>query len=169
MDTEIPHIFDIITEPENRLVCKTSFQLLAYFTRTHFKEGKMSLRFLDEQTKPQLLAFKIQPFSPLFEECNYQLQSLTENGLTKTLFNRGHRKVQYRNDDINDDVPPLVLNMEDLGIGFLVCLVPLTLTFVAFVCELATPLMKALVKATLDRLSFLYLIRIVAKMRLGQP
>lgn len=68
---------------------------------------------------------------------------------------------------IDDVVFALVLSMDDLKEGFLVCLIVLALSGVSFICELFAPIMKHLTKITRDLLTFLCIIRFLSNLLLG--
>lgn len=125
----------------------------------------MSLKLLGEEIASSYIAYPMKPFSPFYEEVKKNIQALLANGVlmaqANTDYNTNHFK--YQHDTINDSVPALVLSLDDLGIGFMICLIPLTLSLVVFVSELAVPRAKALAIKTRDLLTFLFVIRAVAR------
>lgn len=161
VDTNQLLYFAVVAEPENKFVLLLCEGVASVFEEKHLREGKMSLKFLDEQLRTQAIVFSIKKFSPFFEEFKNQIQMLNEAG--KFSYTTGHN-FKSQHEQIDAGVPALVLNMEDLGIGFLVCLVPMTLSVVAFVCELVVPRIQTFMR---EELIFIYLIRAVAQTRLS--
>lgn len=143
-------------------------QFVEAYERKHLRHGKISLKFLEEELRTVFVTFPVKPHSPFFEEFKDNIQRLIDAGICPKKLNGKDQVKNPRQGKLEDEVPALVLKMEDLGIGFLVCLVPLALAAVALISELATPIVKALVISARDRLTLLHLIRIVAKMRMGQ-
>lgn len=72
-----------------------------------------------------------------------------------------------QHESIDDCVPALVLNLEDLGIGFLVCMIPLALSLVAFILELVMPQKKAILIIIRDSLMLLYVRQVFADTKMG--
>lgn len=164
---DLRHPYEIFVEPENKLVQVQPLRFLSAFEQDYLREGKMSLKLLNEEIGSNYIAYPMKPFSPFYEEVKKNIQALLANGRleeqTKTKYNTNHFK--YQHDTINDSVPALVLSLDDLGIGFMICLIPLTLSLVAFVSELAVPRVKALAIKTRDLLTFLYVIRAIANLK----
>lgn len=162
-------ILDVIAEPENKLVLQSPLKFVVDVENANLRQGKMSVKLLDEDLRPLFILFPIPKFSPFYEEFKRKVQTFISSGLIDTNHDLNKKHFQYIHDAIDKDVPALVLNMEDLEVGFLVCLVPLTMAAVVFALEYPMPLMKALAISTRDRLTLFFLIRNVAKMRIGQP
>lgn len=160
--TTLQEVFGLVAESENKLFFRATFEVLADYKKTDLRDGKMSLTYIELLRQEQLL-FTMKKFSPFYDEFKWQINNFIECGHLKEY---SLDRSKNANEGINDNVPPLVLNMEDLGIGFLVCLFPLTLAVVAFICELSVPLMSALAFSMRERLTFLYLIRNVAMLQI---
>lgn len=158
------HYFDLLAEPENKLALLATAQYVIQFERISLRDGKMSVKFLDEVLRPEFVTISMPWFSPLFEEFKDKIQRLVEAGVCPDRL-AGKVISDKFGSSQNTDIPPLVLNMEDLGIGFVVCLVPLALSAVVFISEIALP--RIMATKTRDLLTFLYLIRAVAKVRFG--
>lgn len=152
----------MLVEPENKLVFLTTEGLVADIERKYLREGKMSVKYLDSELRTQSVAFSMRKFTIFFEEFKSKIQTLIETGQFKRISSGKNFKRLHEN--IDADVPPLVLNMDDLEIGFLACLVPLALSVVAFVCELAESRIRTIV---FDHFTFLYWIRAVIEIRVG--
>lgn len=155
--------FNLVTEPGNKLAYMTTTEFVKTVELMHLRDGKMSVKFLDEVLKPAFVTFSMPLFSPFFEEFKNIIQRLIEAGICPKHLDGKKDGRDYERTD--NEVPALVLNMEDLAIGFLVCLVPLGLSVVAFICELSVPKMKALTIKTRDLFTFLFLMRAVANVR----
>lgn len=159
--------FGLVTEPLNKLTLLTTTEFVSIYERKHLRDGKMSVKFLEEDLKQEFITFTIPIFSPFFEEFKDKIRRLIESGICPKMLGGKKPRVHYQAERTENEVPALVLNMEDLAIGFLVCLVPLALSVVAFICEVTAPRMKALAIKTRDLLTFLFLIRAVTKVRLS--
>lgn len=158
------HYFDLVSEPENKLTLLATAEYVTAAERVNLRDGKASVTFLDEQLRTEFVTISMPWFFPLFEEFKDKIQRLIEAGVCPD------RLVGFISPAINqfseksgNVLPALVLNMEELAIGFLVCLIPLTLGVVAFICELAVPRIKTFATQTRDMITFLFLIRAVAK------
>lgn len=163
-------LFDRVVEPKNKLVVLTTVNFVAQIQSKMVRSGVMSVKILDEELRAELILFSITKFLPFFEEFQTKIQqNIIENGHLAKMFrfykNIARLKASY--DSIDDIVPALVLNMADLEIGFLVCLIPLALSVIAFICELVAPIMKHLTKITRDLLTFLYIIRFLSNLLIG--
>lgn len=123
------------------------------------------MKFLEEQLRVEFVTFSIKRFTPFFDEFKDKIQRLVEAGICP------HRLAGTISLDLGkrseNELPALVLIMDDLRIAFLVCLVPLVLAVVAFICELLIPRLKALAIKIRDLLTFLFLIRAVKNTELN--
>lgn len=97
-----------------------------------YRSGISSLVYMkDIRNSPRV--FWIKPFSPFYETFKEKIELLISNGVVfhwwdKFLNPKGFKRIE-------DDIGPQVLTYEHLEIGFMVCLVPLSLSVVAFVFE----------------------------------
>lgn len=77
---------------------------------------------------------KFPPFNPFFEEFNGKVALMVSSGVIerwyRDFFALSHVK------RIADEIGPEVLTMEHLDIGFVVCLIPMGLSVLVFICEL---------------------------------
>lgn len=137
--------------------------IAAGFEQMHLREGKMSLKYLDDELRSQFVDFSMKKFTNWFDEFKNKIQMLIETGQLSRLFVSG-KNFKSHHEDIDAGVPALVLNMDDLSIGFFICLVSVVLSVVAFICEVAVARIHAL--AT-HELIVGFLIRAMAKMRFG--
>ena len=102
-------------------------QLLQKIHANDYRYGISSLLTLDSN---YLLAFKCFAYnmqSPFYEIFTNFTSYAFDGGL---LLWKKYRK------PLEEDPGPQILSMDHLGIGFLFCLVPLTLSIIAFICEL---------------------------------
>lgn len=164
MDLDFYKNLDLVSEPKNQLTLLTSEEFINFAERNLLRDGKMSLKVLAEELQWQFDTFPMPLFSPLFEEFKDKIQRLVEAGLCPERLAGRVVPLKFAQSR-NTDTPVMVLNIEDLGIGFLVCLVPLALSIVVFVCELAVSRISALGVKALEWVTFTYLIRAVTRIR----
>lgn len=160
------HYLELITEPENKLTFMATRELVSVFEQNYLANVRSSLNFLDETLPVSIDTFAIELYSPLFEEFKNKIRRLVEAGICPKKLN-GRTTVKDARPRSEMKQPVMVLNMDDLAIGFLICLVPMALSCVVFVCELALPKMIALATKTRDLLTLLLLMRAVASSRFG--
>lgn len=129
---ELP--FALIADPENKLVWLTTEIMPAHHERKHVKSGKMFLKYLDEELDSYLINFSMKRFHPFFDEVKLKIGTLLETG--QILWSISGQNFKSEHENIDADIPPLVLNMNDLEIGFVICLISLLISIIAFFCEL---------------------------------
>lgn len=125
------------------------------------------MMFLEEPLRHEIITFTMPLYSPFFEEFKDIVQRLIESGICPEMLGGKKYSFVYSAERTDNEVPALVLIMDDLAIRFLVCLLPLALSVVAFVCEVSVPRIKTLEITARDLLTFLFLIRAVATLRLS--
>lgn len=126
--------FDIIAEPANVGATLAAPYSLSKISNK-YRSGVSSIALLEDFlfTIPVAVAFPY--FSPLVETFNEKMHQLLAGGFI----------AQWYTDIMNpkgltikpDEIGPQVLTMDHVTIGFLFCLCPLMLGFVAFICEVA--------------------------------
>lgn len=137
-------VFQIIVEPVNKRTMQLSMDYIEMLERRYFRSGKSSLAFLDEDIRSLTITFPMLPFNPFYEEFEEKIQRLIEAGTCpKRLIGRIVASTS-ENKRFNEDVPPLVLTLDDLGIGFVACLVPLGLSIIVFVIEISASKLRQL-------------------------
>lgn len=144
-------LMNVVVEAENEKVLPATLELIAHLEKLLYRSGKPSLRAIQDQTVPVMTVFLMNPFHPFFEVFHDTVHRLIETGATK--IPKG-----INNKLFDEEVPALVLTMDDLGIGFIVCLTPVTLSVLAFVFEVVTKKLKYLadtVRALLTTMSVL--------------
>lgn len=130
--TTIENCLNIATEPENKgtmLVTTDFLRLQGNF----YRSGVMSLSLLEETRATIFVTINFNLFCPFFDTFNSKIHDMNANGLTRKIFEdavnpRGHKLVE-------DEISPQVLTMNQLAIGFYLCMVPLSLSFLAFFFE----------------------------------
>lgn len=153
-----------VVEPQNKLVWLTTVSAVAGFEKIFLRDGLMSVKLLDELfLRAEFIALPMKTFSPFFEEFKRTTQLLVEMGFKTSLINNNFELFKTQHESIDDGIPPLVLSMDDLSIGFLVCLVPLCLGVVTFIIEVAMPKLQGLTSYERDLLTFLHLIYFLSK------
>lgn len=131
------NVFEIIAEPVNKRTMQLSLDYIERLERFYFRSGKSSLAILEEDVRSLTITFPMLPFNPFYEEFEGKIQKLVEAGFCpRRLIGRIVASTS-ENKRFNEDVPPLVLTLEDLGIGFLACLFPLGMSIVVFAIEIS--------------------------------
>lgn len=104
------------------------------------------------------------PYDPFFEEFDVTLQRLVETGICPDRMNGKYWK-PITNKRYNEEVPPLVLTMDDLGIGFLACAVPLFGSIIVFAFEVLIPKLKLFARILKDYLVAYQVLKAVLKLK----
>lgn len=155
---------DIVAEPGNKKVRMITLRFLDFIEQHDYRNGKSSIEVVDTLMADQFEVFSMAPYDPFFEEFSETLQRLVEAGICPDRMNGNYWR-PIANKRYNEDVPPLVLNMDDLGIGFLVCVVPLVCSAVAFAFEILVPKIKSLGNSLKDYLVAFYVVKGVIRIR----
>lgn len=139
-------MLNIVVEAENgKAVAATQKLIDAVQTKT-YRSGKTSAKMLNDNIMPFRLSFAMEDFHPFYDEFHYQIQRFIESGRSR--FHRNIRNLLY-----DEEVPALVLSMADLGIGFIVCLIPLSLGVIAFIAEIVAAKVMFLARTMKDVLT----------------
>lgn len=141
---DIEQWLDIIAEPKNERTLIITHKFLNILEKYRYRSGKPSFSFLNDKEAEVLIAFAMTPFDPFFEEFDEKIQRLIEAGVCPYRLNGDIIPIDGKNELYDEEVPPLVLSMDDLGIGFIVCLIPLTLSIFVFMIEIAIPRIRIL-------------------------
>lgn len=115
-----------MVEPENKRVVLATLEFLVSTENIAFRSDRSSMTVLEEKLGIDPITFPMSKFHPMFEEFSEQILRYREIG--------GYRGVKFKTR--KEQTPPLVLTMDDLQIGFILCLLPLTLSLVAFFIEI---------------------------------
>lgn len=114
-----------------------------------YRNGKTSIEISEEIKLPSaLIDFPVPNFSPFYEVFEETIQKLIEAGVCPLRLDDHliSRIVPPSYAAYDEEIPPLVLSMEDLGVGFEVCLIPLAFSLVVFIFEVIYPKAKQIVK-----------------------
>lgn len=132
--SEIPNnlhltdLLDIVAEPANKRTLTVTMEFLAIKENEKFRSERSSIQTLDEYTNDVPITFPMSSFHPMIEEFNEKILRQNERGegyLRNPRFNQN-----------SEEIPALILSMDDLRIGFLACLLPLGISFVVFLVEI---------------------------------
>lgn len=145
-------MLNIVADAENKRTVAATFKLIDALQKKFYRSGKTSAKVLNCQIAPYMLAFPMEKFHPFFDEFRFQIHRSIEAGVSS--FNRN-----IKNSLQEDEIPPLVLSMDDLGVGFLVCLIPLAVSAVAFIGEVFVSKLIFLSKAIRDVITAFYLAK----------
>lgn len=116
-------------------------EYLSSVEKFYYRNGKTSIEVSDFDLETQTITFPIRSYSPFFEVFSEKIQQLLEAGICphrlakKTLSTDGKNKKMYKMYD--EEIPALVLSMEDLGVGFEICFIPLMLSVAVLFFEVA--------------------------------
>lgn len=132
---DICDMLNIAAVSENKKMLPATYELIAATQKKDYRSGKSSIQVIKDKTLPMEITFSMEPFHPFFEEFHDKIQRLIESGTMR--FNEAGQSFGF-----DEEVPPLVLSMDDLGIGFVVCMIPLTLGAIAFIVEVLSPNVK---------------------------
>lgn len=113
-----------------------------------YHRGYSSLKTLDESIG--ILYSGVTMRRSFLETFNEKLGVLMSNGIIERLFSSHFGKDRFQKN--MESVGPQVLTIDDLEVGFKICLIPLILSFVAFFFELLIPRVNILLKSSADRL-----------------
>lgn len=127
--------YDIAAEPANKATILTSSDTLTGVLNLSYRSGSSSLELLDEiiKTIPMSVMF---PFhSPLYEVFNKKIYQLLSTGLIYHWYNHeiNRKGLKLKPEEIG----PQILTMEHVSIGFLICFIPLALSVLTFLIEIA--------------------------------
>lgn len=118
-------------EPANKATTIMTSVALSNVYKDSFRTGTGSLTLLDETAITFFISVAFRPFHPYFETFNEKIGELTSTGIVQHIY----WNIQKLSDNKNDETGPLVLTMEHLEIGFVICCISLTFAAVAFVFE----------------------------------
>lgn len=104
-----------------------------YLNNYLYRSGESSVTRLETTFTSAFLALMFKPFSPFFESFNEEIDQLISSGLISYWINIAGNKYGFKRKI--SEIGPEVLTMEHLGIGFLVCFIPLVISFVVFIAE----------------------------------
>lgn len=142
---------EIVSEPANKAFT-SYFDWLISTVNNHYRSGTTSLRWLNEPVAMSINSLAFKRRSPFYESFNTVVDRIMSNGVNSKWIrdfispNNSYRK------PIDDAIGPQVLTMDDLSIGFQFCCIPLVLSVIVFLIELAVYWSKRLKKALKESL-----------------
>jgi hypothetical protein len=121
-------------EPENKLTIFGIGKIMSFINNAGFKSGVSSLIVLEEKIKNFYVGMMFDRENPFYDSINELILYLMSGGFIDywTKNNLNQRKMFK----LNEKVGPQVLTMSHLGIGFLICLIPLVLSLIMFLFEI---------------------------------
>lgn len=149
-----------IAEPTNKKVLSASLEFISRIEEHYFRNGKSSIEISSEiKLASTLVDFPVRVHSPFLKIFEESVQVLTEAGICPRRLAADILPQHFIDEVFDEEIPTLVLSMEDLGVGFEVCLIPLALSLVVFIFELVYSKIKQIVEdyltATLTILTFI--------------
>lgn len=133
-----------------------TIEFMEAFEKHFYRSGKTSLATADIKLEPHIISFPMTPFNPYFEEFSDKIQRLIESGICPERLAGRTSTSMLRNKLYDETVPALVLSMDDLGIGFEICLILLVLSVATFILEVIFSKIKQTVK---EYLTVLYAVK----------
>lgn len=142
--------YDIVSEPANKGFILAYTNLIQTYNVRYYRHGMSSLSLMNEPIGLSFAGLTFKLYSPLYESVNEKLLQMVSNGLMSDYVNllnnpRGRKATM-------EDIGPQVLTMDDLGIGFQFCCIPLVLSVIVFLLEFAVFWSMKLGKALKERL-----------------
>lgn len=134
-----------VAEPTNKKILTATLEFLNKVEKTDYRTGKTSIEISELDIESQPITFPMPSNTPFYETFKEKIQWLAEAGIcpyrlaAKTLSQAGENSMMY-----DEEIPALVLSMDDLGIGFEFCLFPLLLSLLAFILEIIHSRIKEL-------------------------
>lgn len=154
---------DIVAESRNKKTLLASRELIDFIEQHRYRSGKSSVGFLNQKVYGSLITFAMAPFDPFFEEFDEKIQIFVESGMYSML------AYEFKGNNLyNAEVPPLVLTMHDLGIGFFVCLASLLLSMAVLLLEITIPKVRSLARRIRDSFVAVYLVVVSVKISVAK-
>lgn len=147
-----------VAEPTNRKVVAATVQFLDVLEQSSYRSGKTSIEISEDNMEAQLITFPIKSSSPFYQVFSEKIQRLIEAGICPHRL-AGRIIFKESNKMFDEEIPALVLSMDDLGVGFYACLIPLALSALVFIveviCAKVIPTMKEYLAALFAVLTFI--------------
>lgn len=126
----------MVTEAENKKTQALTIENIDRIEKEFYRSGKTSLKVLDHNLQTVFITFPLSPYDPFYQEFHGTILRLIDAGICPSRMN-GRIDLKVSQEKRRDEgVPALILTMDDLGIGFIVCSVPLCLSIVTFWFEI---------------------------------
>lgn len=142
--------YDIVSEPENKGFSLAFDNQIQRYNVKFYRHGMSSLRFMEEPIGLVYASLAFKFGSPLYESIDEKLLQMVSIGLISKFHNEAQNPFDRK--PTMEDIGPQVLTMDDLGIGFQFCCIPLTLSAIVFLMELAVFWSKRLGRTLMERL-----------------
>lgn len=123
--------YEIAVEPDNKAVSQTTDGFYKTRLKKKYRSGATSLHVLKETAEHVSGGCGFKKFSPFFETFNDMIGHFIAAGYSKIL----DELLSPAQAKIND-IGPQVLTMEHLGLGFIACLIQLSIAIPVFFMEL---------------------------------
>lgn len=140
---DIQNFLNSVAEPKNKKIFPTTLEFLDKVEKTDYRSGKTSIVVSDLDLETQAIFFPMLLNNPFYETFEDIIQRLTEAGICPyrliAKFFTFMKSEMQTNKMFDEEIPALVLSMEDLGIGFEFCLIPLLLSLLVFSFEVIYP------------------------------
>lgn len=124
--------FEIAVEPENRAVSQSTEGWVKNNLHDKYRSGLSSLHVLNQLVMVVAGGVGFKRFSPFYDTFNDIIGRHIAVGFANTFDKLLSPRVGTKADDIG----PQVLTLEQLGLGFIACLIPLGLSTVVFLIEI---------------------------------
>jgi len=128
-------LLDIIAEPSNKVTALYPPSFLRK-TNQNYRTGTSSVHILEKPLSPLFVGLRFKHHDPFLKTFNEKTSRLFEAGLTDRWM-YGFKPIPPK-----EEVGPQVLTMDHIGIGFLVCIVPLLFATVIFAFEICSKFIK---------------------------
>lgn len=128
--------FNIIADPLNKAFTISTSARVSSINSRDFKRGISSLHIIEDfAAYSRASGIAIRAFSPLRESFNGVLDRMVSSGLAQKFISdfRNPRDKHEKEDPIG----PQVLTIDDLGVAFLICCIPLAISLIVFFVELS--------------------------------
>ena len=130
----MPDCQKLVAEPENKLYGEYSPESFRVFWYNSTRSGSPSIKFLeDSRTSFFYYAVAMYNYDPWFNEFNKKLLHIVNFGFNDDTLQR------RRSNRPDDEIPPLMLTMDHLRVGFLLCCIPTVLGLISFAVEIVIP------------------------------
>lgn len=164
-DLDEMEFLNIAAEFENKIAQQVTVQYIDNVEKRYYRSGKTSLEIVGQDSFiwTSFITFSMLEYDPFFEEFSEAIQRLIEAGVCPERLYGQIAGVKLRNQRTNEEVPALVLTMDDLGIGFVACLIPLLLGVASFIVEVTVFNLKLQARRLRDKLVAAYVITTTLK------
>lgn len=122
-----------------------------------YRHGFTSLRMMNESIRIIQMGLAFNEYSPFYETFNKKIDEMISNGLATRWISAWINLENFISS--SDPIGPQILTLDDLGIAFQVCCIPLVLSVIAFVGELIFFWSKFYFKTIFNRLLGIIILR----------